>query len=85
VLWAIPPLLAIFVFQLFPLTVLFGLSVPAYVSAMLYNKFFLKMEEKTIENAKAAGLIPEDPGAEDEHIFSDVVITETADNKDGGK
>jgi uncharacterized membrane protein YesL len=85
VLWAIPPLLAIFVFQLFPLTVLFGLSVPAYVSAMLYNKFFQKMEDKTIERARAEGLLPEDPGAEDEHIFSDTVITETADNKGGEK
>ncbi|MBO4749874.1 MAG: YesL family protein [Lachnospiraceae bacterium] len=82
VLWVIPPLLGIFVFQLFPLVVLFGLSVPAYVSAMLYNKFFKRMEDKMIEHAKANGLMPEDPGSEDEHIFSDEVLTEKSEKKE---
>ena len=71
VLWLIPLAVAAFVFQLFPLVVLFGLSLPAYGSAALYNKFFQRMEDKMIERQKEAGILPEDPGAEDEHIFSD--------------
>ncbi len=73
VLWALPVLIAVFVFQLFPLTILFGLSLPAYGSAFLYNKFFKKMEDHVMERARAEGLLPEDPGSEDEHIFSDEV------------
>lgn len=73
ILWAIPILIGIFVFQLFPLVFLFGMSLPAVASAFLYNKFFKKMEEKMIERAREAGEIIDEPGSEDEHIFSDVL------------
>lgn len=52
--------------QLLPIILMFGYSLPAFLSVCLYNKQFLKMEEKANE---AAG-IPK-PGSEDEHIFSD--------------
>ena len=73
VLWAIPILVGIFVFQLFPLVFLFGMSLPAVGSAWLYNKFFKKMEDKMLERAKELGEAPEEPGSEDEHIFSDTL------------
>ena len=73
VLWILPLVVAIFAFQLFPLVVLFGMSLPAYLSAMMYNKFFKKMEDRMIERAIEAGEMPADPGSEDEHIFSDVL------------
>lgn len=81
VFWLIPPVVAVFVFQLFPLVVLFGLSLPAFGSAMLYNKFFKKMEDKMIERAREAGVLPEEPGQEDEHIFSDELDPALAENK----
>lgn len=81
ILWAIPVVVGIFVIQLFPLVLLFGMSLPAVGSAFLYNKFFKKMEEKMIERAREAGELPEEPGAEDEHIFSDVIVTESKDDK----
>lgn len=72
--WIAPIALGIFVIQLLPLVVLFGLSLPAYGSAKLYNKFFKKMEDQVIAKAIAEGKIqPEEPGSEDEHIFSDVI------------
>ena len=82
IFWALPVLLAVFVFQLFPLVMLFGLSLPAYGSAFLYNKFFQRMEDKTLEAQRAAGILPEEPGNEDEHIFSDSLDPALADKKE---
>lgn len=49
VLFAIPPLLFIYLPQIIPIVFLFGLSVPAWVSAKLYSKFFRKLEDKIAE------------------------------------
>lgn len=73
VLWVAPAVIAVTAFQLFPLVVLFGMSLPAFLSSMMYNKFFKKMEDKMLERAREAGELPEEPGNEDEHIFSDTV------------
>lgn len=81
IMWAIPVLIGIFVFQLFPLVFLFGMSLPAVGSAFLYNKFFKKMEDKMIERAIEAGEVVERPGEEDEHIFSDVLDPALDDSK----
>lgn len=81
VLWLIPVAVGILVIQLFPLVVLFGMSLPAVISALMYNKFFKKMEDKMIERAIAAGEIMEEPGAEDEHIFSDTLDPALKDEK----
>lgn len=80
VFWALPPIIGILVFQLFPLVLLFGMSLPAYGCALLYNKFFKRMEDQMLEQAIEAGEIPADPGQDDEHIFSDEVVP-TAENK----
>lgn len=74
VLWVAPIVLAIFAPQIFPLVVLFGMSLPAFASSFLYNKFFKKMEDRMIERAIEAGEIVPEAGEEDEHIFSDEVI-----------
>lgn len=49
ILYAIPIGMFLLSVQLMPVMFLFGLSVPVYVSAMLYNKFFLKLEEQFAE------------------------------------
>lgn len=83
VLWLAPPLLAVFAIQVFPLVVLFGMSLPAFLSALMYNKFFKRTEERMLERAREAGELPQDPGSEDEHIFSDMVEN-PSENKERG-
>lgn len=67
------PLILIAVsYRLVPIAFLFGMSLPAYLSAMLYNKFFKKLELQIIEAAEG-----NDEGAseesEDEKIFHDQI------------
>ena len=46
VVWAFFPLIIYLVsLRLIPIIFLFGFSLPAYASAMLYNKFFQKLED----------------------------------------
>ncbi|MCM1569671.1 MAG: DUF624 domain-containing protein [Roseburia sp.] len=63
-----PLILTVVATEIFPIIFLFGLSLPAFVSAKLYHKFFLKLEDKVLENSASD---KEDLGSEDEHIFSD--------------
>lgn len=63
-----PLILTVVATEIFPIIFLFGLSVPAFASAKLYNKFFLKLEDKVMENNPSGA---EDKGSDDEHIFSD--------------
>ncbi len=53
--------------QLMPVMVLFGFSVPAWLSAKLYDKFFQKLEDQF---AEAHGT-NEEPKDDDERIFKD--------------
>lgn len=70
VMYALPIVIGILVPQAFPICFLFGLSAPAYVSALLYNKFFKKLEDQYI----AATAPAEEEGAKQEdteRIFKD--------------
>lgn len=71
VLFAIPPLLFIFVPQIIPIVFMFGLSVPAWVSAKLYSKFFRKLEDRIAEANPPEEAEEESADAEDERIFKD--------------
>lgn len=67
------PLLLIAVsYRLVPIAILFGMSIPAYLSAMMYNKFFKKLEIQIAEAAAANGEVPPEE-SEDEKIFHDHV------------
>lgn len=79
VVYLLPYVILYFTLQVFPLVILFGISVPVYVSAMLYNKMFKQLEERILErleNEKEAGegedSQPETE--EEEKIFSDKPI-----------
>lgn len=67
--YAAPPILFFLVPQIMPLCLMFGLALPAWVSAKLYNKLFKRLEDKVMaENPPD----PEDGDArEDERIFKD--------------
>lgn len=66
VMYAIPLVVFFFVIQLMPLSLLFGLSAPAWGSAKLYNKLFKKLEDQIL-----AASAPESEPEEDERIFRD--------------
>lgn len=54
--------------RLIPIIFLFGFSLPAYASAMLYNKFFKKLEDQLLAEQEPA---PEVSPEEDERVFHD--------------
>ena len=70
IMYAIPLILGYLAFNLIPLVLLFGISVPAWGSAMLYNKFFKQLEEKILAAQAANGELPQED-AVDERIFKD--------------
>lgn len=65
--------LMIYAIQVLPLVLLFGITVPAYVGAMMLNKYFKKLEDHIIEAQIASGVIkPEPEEDESEKIFHDI-------------
>lgn len=72
IMYLIPLVIFLTSFQLIPVVLFFGLSVPAWVSAKLYNKLFQKLEDKYWE-AQGGNPAEGDPGedGEDERIFRD--------------
>ena len=69
ILYLIPMGLAVFFPNIFPIIVLFGMTLPAFLAAKMYNKFFLKLEER-INEANGVGTDADD-GEDDEKIFHD--------------
>ena len=67
----VPVAIAVFFPQVLPIVFLFGMSGPALVAALLYNKFFKKLEDQ-VEAANAPDEVEvlENP-EEDERIFRD--------------
>ncbi len=49
ILYFIPMVLMVFAPSIFPLIMLFGMTIPAFLSAKLYNKLFLKLEGRINE------------------------------------
>lgn len=76
IMYAIPVAIFFLVIRLMPLSILFGLSVPAWGSAKLYNSFFKKLEDQIQAANATEGGEPE----EDERIFKDELDPALADN-----
>lgn len=70
ILYVIPPVVFFYFPQAIPVVFLFGLSLPAWLSAKLYNKFFQKLEDQILAENLPEEAEPEDVG-EDERIFKD--------------
>lgn len=66
ILYISPAVFLVFFYQLTPFVFLFGLSVPAWLSAKLYNKLFKKLEDQILEQNQ-----PVEEEGEDERIFRD--------------
>lgn len=71
VLLFVPMLMCYVAMQLFPIIFLFGFSLPAYLSACLYNKTFLSMEKQILEGTEQPEGEAESEEGEDERIFKD--------------
>ncbi|MFG6355601.1 MAG: DUF624 domain-containing protein [Acetatifactor sp.] len=67
ILYLLPMVLMVFAPSIFPLIMLFGITVPAFLSAKLYNKFFLKLEDRINE----INGVKEEEEEEDGKIFHD--------------
>ncbi len=76
VMYLIPVVLYAISLQTFPIVLLFGISVPVYVSALLYNKTFKKLETQILERMEENGENSSEEESE-EKIFSDEVMDET--------
>lgn len=77
----LPVIIAIYKVELFPFVLFFGFSGPAYWGAFLNNKFFLKMEEKILEETGENKTETEEDG-EDEKIFHDKLDAALQDKSD---
>lgn len=69
ILYIAPPVAGIFFYQAIPVVLLFGMSLPVYLSAMLYNNFFKGLEEKILEHQEK-----KEDGDDGEKIFSDELM-----------
>lgn len=79
ILYVIPVVVFFYVIQLMPLALLFGLSLPAWISAKLYNKFFKKLEDQILFESAPEGETGEPE--EDERIFKDELDPALADKQ----
>ncbi len=70
VIYVLPIGLAYVFPQIFPLILVFGLSVPAFCAALLYNKKFKMLEDRYLEEHPQE----EEEVSEEEKIFSDKPI-----------
>lgn len=74
VLYVAPIVLAIFFPGIFPLVILFGMSLPAFLAAKMYNKFFLKLEAR-INEINGVSEASDEEEDEEGKIFHDQLDT----------
>ncbi len=83
IVMSIAPIVILLMFPVAtPIVLLFGFSVPAYIFAKLYNKFFKKLEDRFLE---ANGQLVEEQTGEDERIFKDELDPVLANMRDETK
>lgn len=68
ILFFFPVIIYMISLRILPIAFLFGFSLPAYLSAMLYNKTFLSLEKKYLRSIEPQEMAD---GEEDERIFKD--------------
>lgn len=60
IIWAIPALISLHLFQAFPLVIGLGISGPVFLSAMLYNKTFKKFEPEEVTEEDSEWTVAEE-------------------------
>ncbi len=79
VIYVLPLVLGYMFPQIFPLVLVFGMSVPAFCAALMYNKKFKVLEDRYLEDHP----VEEETVSEEEKIFSDKPYF--SDTDDGSK
>jgi len=74
----VPPFLIVMYGNLIPIVIMTFIAVPAYVSAIMYNKFFKKIERMSLEPEGENG--EAEDAAEDERIFHDELDSVLTEN-----
>lgn len=69
ILSILPLVLAVIAPSIIPIVLMFGVSIPAFLFAKMYNKFFMKLEDKV--NERNAPEENSEETGEDERIFKD--------------
>jgi uncharacterized membrane protein YesL len=77
VMFFFPVIICMISWRTLPVAFLFGFSLPAYLSAMLYNKTFMKLEDKYREGTEPEEKIDDE---NDERIFKDELVETIASN-----
>lgn len=81
IMFLLPVAIGYFFYSLIPFVLLFGMSVPAWGSAALYNKFFQKLEDQIMAKREAEnGPVEEEDDTE--RIFSDKLDESLVDRQD---
>jgi uncharacterized membrane protein YesL len=78
IMFFFPVIIYLISWRTVPVAVLFGFSLPAYLSAMLYNKTFMKLEDKYRESIEPEETEINDEN--DERIFKDELVETIASN-----
>lgn len=83
IMYALPCLLLFISLRLVPVVLLFGITVPMYVSAMMYDKVFKGFEEKILESQSGEEADEGDNEDADgvEKIFSDKPMIDEGTHK----
>lgn len=67
--WIIPVVIALLFYQILPLVLALGMSLPAYMCAQLYNKTFKRFEPEEVQTADDEWtLLPEEEGQETDGV-----------------
>lgn len=67
--WIIPVVIALLFYQIFPLVLALGMSLPAYMCAQLYNKTFKRFEPEEVQTADDEWtLLSEEEGQETDGV-----------------
>lgn len=75
ILYILPVAIAYYFLQILPLLFLFGLSGPAWLSALLYNRFFRKLEDAVEAAAQKEEAASEETGSEEKENIPDGIET----------
>lgn len=78
--WIIPVVIGLFVYQILPLVLAFGMSLPAYMCALLYNKTFKRFEPEEVQAGDSEWTIL--PEGEDQQTCPERGGVEEADTKE---
>lgn len=77
--WIIPVIIGLLVYQILPLVLALGISLPAYVCALLYNKTFKRFEPEEVQADDSEWTVYSE---DEQEVISEMSVTEAEDTKE---